>query len=84
MSACRECRQPVSTEAQACPHCGAAQPTGAAARRSANRTLFLIFVAIAIISAVAFAYERNGQQDAEACARENIDRIVAGLPERDC
>ncbi len=27
MKACRECRTEVSTEAQACPHCGAAMPT---------------------------------------------------------
>lgn len=31
LTACRECQQQVSTEAAACPHCGAGHPTGPAA-----------------------------------------------------
>lgn len=33
---CRECGQEVSREARACPHCGAADPTGAIAQAARN------------------------------------------------
>lgn len=41
LTSCRECRRQVSTEASTCPHCGVADPAGAAAaakERSAKTT----------------------------------------------
>lgn len=49
---CRECKEMVSTEAKACPHCGVRDPTGAQQRARQLRALgFMGLIAVIVILA---------------------------------
>lgn len=64
---CRECRKRVSTEAQACPHCGAPSPVApprargpdyrAQDKTQAKRMVLAVTVAVAVLSVMAVALD---------------------------
>lgn len=51
MTTCKECGKQVSTEAKACPHCGAAAPAKKKAKGGIGKWLLIVF-AIGIVVAV--------------------------------
>lgn len=54
MSNCRECGDTVSSEARACPHCGASHPDAERARTAGtSRTILLVLL---VLAAVALAF----------------------------
>ena len=51
MTTCKECGKQVSTEAKACPHCGAAAPAKKKAKGGIGKWLLIVF-AIGVVAAV--------------------------------
>ena len=51
MTTCKECGKQVSTEAKACPHCGAAAPARKKAKGGIGKWLLVVF-AIGVVVAV--------------------------------
>ena len=51
MTTCKECGKQVSTEAKACPHCGAAAPAKKKAKGGMGKWLLIVF-AIGVVAAV--------------------------------
>lgn len=51
MTTCKECGKQVSTEAKACPHCGAAAPAKKKAKGGIGKWLLIVF-AIGVIAAI--------------------------------
>lgn len=51
MTACKECGKQVSTEARACPHCGAAAPAKKKARGGIGKWLLIVF-AIGLVATI--------------------------------
>ena len=50
---CHECKQPVSTQARRCPHCGAEWPTASAGQANqarGMRTLSLIVLGVCALA----------------------------------
>ena len=51
MTTCKECEKPVSTEAKACPHCGAAAPAKKKAKGGIGKWLLIVF-AIGLVAMI--------------------------------
>lgn len=51
MTTCKECGKQVSTEARACPHCGAAAPAKKKAKGGIGKWLLIVF-AIGVVAAI--------------------------------
>ena len=51
ITTCKECGKQVSTEAKACPHCGAAAPAKKKAKGGIGKWLLIVF-AIGVVAAV--------------------------------
>jgi hypothetical protein len=70
---CRECKEMVSTEAKACPHCGASDPTGVqkqAHQRGAIGCLSILVV-IAVVVAIASSGGSNNSPNTNSPTSTN-------------
>ena len=71
MTTCKECGKQVSTEAKACPHCGAAAPARKKAKGGIGKWLLVVF-AIGVVVACGAA-EKLG------CANRGRRQAPAGM-----
>lgn len=67
MTKCRECGREISTEAAACPHCGA--PTGRAAKRHSGCAIVIAAALLALVYAMLSGY-CSRPPDEEAAAAD--------------
>jgi hypothetical protein len=81
---CRECKEPVSTEAKACPKCGATDPTRVPAAKASAIGCLFVLIGVAAFIVVAIIHETNPQQTADDAKMRDIeDRASAarmGVP----
>jgi len=79
---CRECAEPVSTDAPACPSCGARTPTSAAHRRRQGTILgVFLAVALAIAVVVVLGLQRGQSSDELDVACAELNESYDGIPE---
>lgn len=79
MTACKECGKQVSTEAKACPYCGAVAPAKKKAKGGIGKWLLILF-AIGVVVAV---LPKQDKAKASASALQKIQAApVPGTPKK--
>lgn len=82
MTTCRECSEPVSTEAATCPSCGAGSPTSAAhGRRQALILAACALLALVAIAVVVGLVRADGSEDELDAACDRLEQSMEGVPE---
>jgi hypothetical protein len=81
MTTCRQCEGTVSTEARACPHCGAAAPAPVAdagdAQAPWRAPLFALMALVVLVGGAFWYVDYAAERDTEDGLRECRDELLA-------
>lgn len=78
MATCRECGKDVSTEAKACPHCGAPKPV----KQLGGCALLLILLGIVVVIGIAMPSDSTTSGGGSATPTFNFYAMVDGAKEQ--